>query len=154
MLPSCPCCHVLTVLSCLVSPFQGDRSGRLFKTARSRLSCPCGVPSRLPCHGCPATVVPSRLLCLSCHVLAVMFLPSCPLFPVLAVLSNCHLRLSLLAACPCCPVLSLLSPLFCPICPVPAVLLQQYFHQISCRRSPVFSVMSWLPCPQYPGHAY
>ncbi len=74
------CPDYLPQLSGLVCPFQAVVSG---------LSCPCMYVSddmfRLYCHGCPVKIIPFQLSCPS-SLLAVIFWPSCPLFPVLAEL--------------------------------------------------------------------
>jgi hypothetical protein len=119
---TCPCYHVLIILSRLTS--QADMS-RL-------ISFVCPVLAVLLCLSCPADLSwhgrPAHLSFHSCLVLADMFWLSCPPCPVLAELFW----------------LSCLSLLSCSSCPFKALFL------VECSDHTVWSAISVLPCTYCP----
>ncbi len=159
--PNCPCSHGRPVLpSC---PVRAELSWRLVQTDLPRLSPPIvtqvvmpqmfypnctvmAILSWLYYHGCTV-----RLSCPRCPVLAVIFWPSCPLYPDLPVLSQLSSP-ALLARLSCfrCPVPAVLSQLSSPNCHFPAVRTQHSGPQLFCPRCPVFFIMFILSCPIWP----
>ncbi len=147
-----PCCPVLAFMSWPSSPplpVQASLSAGLFQLDLSRLPCPIVRP--LSCTRCPGWTVlswsschayPFRLSCPGFPVLAVMFLPFCPLFSVLLVYPNRRLRLS----CRGFPVPAALSPFPCLHCPFPVVFAPAFCPQISSSLCPVFAGTFSLSC--------
>ncbi len=134
---SCPNCLVLSGLS-----FSGWQVRSTFKDRQV-----LAILSWLSRPECLAMAVLKRLSHLGYPVPAVTSLLSCSCRPIISFLSWLY-YLTVISGCP--SWLSdpaFLSCLSSPRCPVPAVLLQQYFHQLSCRRCPVFGIMSSVSCP-------
>ncbi len=167
--------HWRAVLSLLTFPdrpvfsvlAERDLSGRHVRASQSRLPCSsCPVPDvlfRLSRHGCPATFILSQLPRPSCPVFAIKFLTSCPLSPVLDILSFLSSlvvlsQLSILS-CPALaflfPVAAVLSLLLWPSCPVlyvPSMLtfeadLSRLTCPVSCPRCFIPTFLAWHPPP-------
>jgi hypothetical protein len=154
---SCPCCHVLGVLSSLSCPLYPLETvlSRLFYPVQAVLTCPshyhtsCHVPdvlSQVYCHGCTVMVVPS-----GCPVPDVLSLLSYSGNPVLSILSylyypNCLLQRSW----PCFLVSDVLSQLSFPRCPPPTVVSQLSGPSVLVPSYFFPHVLSFLSCLYYP----
>jgi hypothetical protein len=151
-IPNCPVLDVLSPMYCPGSPIYAAmflRSCPLFPVLAflSRLSftslpgCPVlAVLFWLPCSGCPASAFLLKLSCPS--VLSPTLLSAYPV-RTLVFLSYFSTRLF----CPGCPVPAVLFWLSCPGCPIPGCPVSA----LSYTGCVVLAVLYWLSCSCYPG---